>query len=442
MTFRDLLRLVLSNLRRMKTRVVMTAIGVIIGTAAVVVLVSLGAGLQQRATESLYSFGSLTELQVFSSGYFEPAMSESSSSVGGAQEKPPVLNDKALEQIRQLPNVVAVTPMESVYAGELRWGRQSGYAQVLGVDPVAFQALNPTILSGTLELKRGQAVIGANVPQNFLDYEAQQRGDPPPDLMDQTLKLVAYSFTPDNPNPTEISSRLQVVGALKSQGYQYDYSIFVTLREALELNTRISGQRPNKERDGYNQVIVKVAEPNQVPAVEQAIKEMQFSVQSAQSMLDQINSFFLVIQAILGGIGAIALLVAAFGIANTMMMAIYERTREIGLMKALGASNQDVMSVFLAEAGGIGLLGGIGGVLLGIGLGALANVFGGQYLASQGGGVFGGGAGSATNTAIAVTPLWLPPFAILFAMLIGVASGVYPALRAAALSPILALKYE
>jgi putative ABC transport system permease protein len=121
-------------------------------------------------------------------------------------------------------------------------------------------------------------------------------------------------------------------------------------------------------------------------------------------------------------------------------MAIYERTREIGLMKAIGATNRDVMSVFLAEAGGIGLLGGIGGVLLGVALGGAVNLVGGTYLAAQA--VQGGAAASDLNLTLAYTPPWLPIFALLFATLVGVVSGVYPAVRAAALSPITALKYE
>jgi putative ABC transport system permease protein len=155
--------------------------------------------------------------------------------------------------------------------------------------------------------------------------------------------------------------------------------------------------------------------------------------------LGEINQFFVVVQAILGGIGAVALLVAAFGIANTMTMAIYERTREIGLMKAIGATNQDVMSVFLAEAGGIGFLGGLGGVLLALGLNAVINLLA-QMLLPQGGGIFGSQQGESFS--LAYTPLWLPIFAITFATLIGIGSGIYPAIRAAALNPIQALKYE
>ncbi len=101
---------------------------------------------------------------------------------------------------------------------------------------------------------------------------------------------------------------------------------------------------------------------------------MGLMVQSQRQQVEQANSFFRVLQAILGGIGAIALLVAAFGIANTMLMAILERTREIGLMKAIGASNRDVMVVFLAEASGIGLLGGIGGVAVGMALNGIVNL--------------------------------------------------------------------
>jgi putative ABC transport system permease protein len=121
-----------------------------------------------------------------------------------------------------------------------------------------------------------------------------------------------------------------------------------------------------------------------------------------------------------------------------MAMAILERTREIGLMKAVGATNNNVLSVFLGEAAGIGLIGGLGGVLLGWGAGKAVNVLAASYLASQAG---QSGGIPATNLA-AVTPLWLPIFALILATLVGLLSGLYPALRAATLVPVNALKYE
>ena len=150
--------------------------------------------------------------------------------------------------------------------------------------------------------------------------------------------------------------------------------------------------------------------------------------------MGQVNLVFLIVQAILGGIGAIALVVAGFGIANTMIMAIYERTAEIGLMKAVGARNRDVMSVFLGEAGAIGLLGGVLGVTVGAALSQLINVIGLAYLSAQ-----TGGEGPET---LVHTPLWLVAFSIGFATLAGLLSGIYPAMRAATLRPVSALKYE
>ena len=450
MSVRDLLRLVLSNLRRMKARVAMTATGVIIGTAAVVVLVSLGAGLQKQATASLYNMGGLDELMVRSMGYWEPVMVEKAG--GQPQEQAPILDAAKIEEIRAMEGVAAVMPLLDVYMqGPLRLNRQDGWAQMYGVDMEEFSKV-VSLERGTLELYRGQIVIGAMVPENFIPWEerweAEQAGleiPPPPELLDETLQMVKFSYDPVTYMQSEsIVARLQVVGLLKRQGYLYDYSIFLPLKEALRLNQRLmEGQQQgtsNPDKDGYAQVLVKASHPNRAPAIEQTLKEQGFSVESARAQLESINNFFAIVQAILGGIGAVALLVAAFGIANTMTMAIYERTREIGLMKAIGATNQDVMSVFLAEAGGIGLLGGIGGVGLSLGLNAIINVVG-QSLLPDGGGIFGSPMGGEATTLTAM-PLWLPIFAVLFAILIGVASGVYPAIRAAALSPIQALKYE
>lgn len=448
MKTRDLLRLVLSNLRRMKARVAMTAIGVIIGTAAVVVLVSLGAGLQKQATANLYNMGGLDELMV-RIGYMEAPAATGGSA--GQAASPPALDAAKIEEIRGMEGIIAATPLLDIYMqGPLRLNRQDGWAQMYGVEMEDFARI-AALDRGTLELYRGQIVIGSMVPANFIPWEAFQEAEQagleppePPELLNQTLQMVKFTYDPVTYMQSEsIVARLQVVGVLKKQGYLYDYSVFLPLKEALRLNQRLMEGQPgvsNPDKDGYAQVLVKVSHPSLAPAVEQTLKDQGFSVESARTQIESLNNFFAIVQAILGGIGAVALLVAAFGIANTMTMAIYERTREIGLMKAIGATNQDVMSVFLAEAGSIGLLGGIGGVGLAMALNTVINVVG-QSLLAESGGILGGMSGE-TATTLTAMPLWLPIFAVIFAILIGVASGIYPAIRAAALSPIQALKYE
>jgi putative ABC transport system permease protein len=211
------------------------------------------------------------------------------------------------------------------------------------------------------------------------------------------------------------------------------------LEDVTALNGWVDGKRIDRNRTPYQQVFVKVGRVEDVLAITDQIKTLGYQAYAAQETVQQTTSFFLVLQVIFGGVGAIALLVAAIGIANTMAMAILERTREIGLMKAIGATNRDVLTVFLGEAAGIGFLGGLGGVALGWGAGQIINVLALAYFAGQATSQPGGL--PPPSTAV-VTPAWLPIFALLFATFIGLLSGLYPALRAATLVPVLALKYE
>ena len=352
-----------------------------------------------------------------------------------------VLNDRALDEFRDLPGVVAATPRESLMGGGmLRLNRLTGGAQIVGIEPAAAGRLEFSLASGTDRLGRWQALVGPRVAEGFYDPQARRPVREPPDLQGQALQLI-LSKTGSDGRVVERVVRLRVTGVLEESGGQDDYTLYLALNDVLELNGWFAGQRPNPGRGGYNQALVKVATPEQVLTVEREIRTRGFYAYSPRSMLQEVNTVFLLIQGVFGGIGAIALVVAAFGIANTMTMAIYERTREIGLMKAVGATNRDVMSVFLAEAGGIGLLGGLGGVLLGVGVGALIDLIASTYLAAlavqQ-----SGAAASDVDISLIHTPLWLPIFAMVFATLVGVASGLYPAMRAAALSPVAALKYE
>lgn len=446
MAFLDLLRLVRVNLARMKGRVAMTAIGVVIGTAAIVVLISLASGLQRSAVRDLSSIGSLTDINVFSMSVLAPFGVPN-------REREAVLNDSALNEFRRLPGVVAVTPRESLNApATLRLNRLSGWAEVVGIDPGELDRLGFSVARGTARLGGGQVIVGARVAENLTGPMAPapmarpvsgpkpptRRAQPPPDLLGQTLLLEVARFTEDG-QELERTVRLRVVGVLEKTGGQDDYTVFMALSEVLDLKGWYQGRPVNIARDGYTQALVKVSSPRETQRVEQEIIRRGFYAYSAAAVLREINSFFLVIQGILGGIGAIALLVAALGIANTMLMSIYERTREIGLMKALGATNRDVMAVFLAEAGGIGLLGGIGGVLLGALLSGLIDLVARTYLMAQ---AAQSGAVPDSFSSLAHIPPWLPVFALAFAAGVGVLSGLYPAIRAAALNPIAALRYE
>ncbi|HEY89348.1 MAG TPA: ABC transporter permease [Thermoflexia bacterium] len=451
MKIRDLLALVFSNLNRMKGRVIMTALGVVIGTAAVIVLVSLGAGLQEQATAGIGGGSALTEIRVQPSYESQVVMEVMAGPQGPSQRSAATqrrLNEESLAEIRALPSVASASPLERLQtSGELEYGRWRGYGQLVGVEPEYLRTLEPT--QGTVELRRGQIVIGARVAENFYQPSGESErmalqmtgavsGEQPrPELYQANLSMHLQRWSKEDNTSAEKTLRLQVVGILAPIGWQHDYTVYAPLREVVGYNSWVSGQHRDPARAGYGEVTVQAVDRRRTLEAEQAITALGFQVHSARQQIEQANTFFRILQAILGSIGAVALLVAAFGIANTMLMAIYERTREIGLMKAIGASNQDVMVVFLAESGVIGLLGGVGGALLGLLLTAAINLVAKSLLLEQMGGSLEDLPESITHT-----PPWLLIFAILFAILIGVISGAYPASRAAGLSPIKALKYE
>ena len=442
MKLRDLLKLMLSNLNRMKGRVIMTAIGVVIGTSAILVLVSLGIGLQKQAVESIYRGGGLTEIRV--RGEMEPP-AETVASRNPADRLR--LDDKTLEEFEEMPGVVSVIPLEhSVTYGEIEYGKLRGYADIVGVPPGALQDLDLEPESGTLDLEGGKIVIGSRVADQFHDPEEMDKMGPvlraerePLDLQGAVLKIHFMRSGWGFGDVTDKVIRLQVAGVLAGASGQYDYTIFLPLRDVIQYNNWGQGQRRDPGREGYQEVVVKAADARQAIAVEQAIRDKGFNTFSVHGVMQQVSTFFMILQTILGGLGTIALLVAAFGIANTMLMSVYERTREIGLMKAIGASNKDVLGIFLAESGSIGLLGGVGGVALAALLNGALNLVGRAFLMQQ---LAEQGGDPDTISRLTYTPLWLILFVIVFALLVGVVSGIYPATRAAQLIPIKALKYE
>ncbi|MFT3896032.1 MAG: FtsX-like permease family protein [Anaerolineales bacterium] len=230
---------------------------------------------------------------------------------------------------------------------------------------------------------------------------------------------------------------LRVVGVITETRGELDYTIYMPLEQVKIINEWSQNRRINYNKEGYGQVIVKVSDVNKVLDIANQITESGFQAFTPQSFVQGINNFYNVLQIIFGGVGAIALLVAAIGIANTMAMSILERTREIGLMKAVGATNRNVLAIFLGEAAGIGFIGGLGGVVIGWLAGQGINVLAIVYLANQ-----ASQQGGAPPSIAVYTPFWLPIFALVFSTFIGMLSGLYPALRAATMIPVLALKYE
>ncbi|MCA9998867.1 MAG: ABC transporter permease, partial [Anaerolineales bacterium] len=250
----DLVTLIVENLARRKGRVALTAVGVIIGTAAVVLLVSLGVGLQQNAADQLGGIGDLTKIQVYPTyGEFDPSTGQP---IGGT-----MLTDQTIADISALPGVTAVIPQDYFQGyAQIKLDRLEGGSQMLGIGTTDLGQLGVKAQQGSLEVKRGTAVVGAMVSQSFYDPRLRpgQEPPPPPDLYDKQLVLNLVKYTPDGQEVRK-TVRLKVGGVLAEARDEPDWSIYIPLDELTGYNTWVTGQRIDRNKVGYNNMIVRVA---------------------------------------------------------------------------------------------------------------------------------------------------------------------------------------
>ena len=438
MNSRDLIAMGLRNLWRRKARTFLTVLGVIIGTASIIVMLSLGIGMQETFMKNLEDMGSISVIDVYPKWDRYSDDEEDS----GPQKKI-ALDDKAVEQIRQIDDVIGVMPFMNVYVDILA-GRYEAGISINGVDVDQMDKFDFMVEQGRLPTKFGknEIVFGREVSQQFYDPKSRSRRWEPVeiDLMEANLKMILNEEYNGNGRPR--GRKLNVVGILAESNGEYNWNAYMDIDQLTKIQEEVarrnksSDSKDKRRRDDdenkYENVKVKVDDIDNVQEVQETIKAMGLEAWSLSDILENMKQTSAGIQAVLGGIGAVSLFVAALGITNTMIMSIYERTREIGVMKVLGAELKDIKRLFLFEAGLIGLLGGLIGIVLSLGVSKAMNSVGFNFM--------NGGYGDASN--ISVIPLWLIGLSLVFSILVGVISGYYPARRAMKLSALEAIRTD
>jgi len=421
LTLGDTIRAAVRNLGRRPVRNILTAGGVLIGIITLVAMVSFGVGVQKEVQRNFESIG-------LENMFVSPKFEQSDGFDPFAQPEItlPLTPDMA-RQIESIENVSSVTADVTLPPGmdiSLTAAGQTIPANISGGghNPLQFGPLGSTnILAGTdlIEQHSGALLVVGLADQLLGQNESYD------DLIGRDILL-----TVKLPRGETADFSTTIIGVQDGFGSR---SMDVGLEERVAMKAWWFNDPEFLEREGYDQLIVRADDLANVQAVTSAIEELGLNVQSLDAILDVANQVLSLLQALLGSVGGLALLVAALGVANTMMMAIYERTREIGVLKALGASAGEIRRLFTMEAGMIGLIGGIMGLILGTLLGRLVDWIGHQYLANEG--VTGVGQ-------LSIVPPWLALGAILFATFIGILAGLYPAARAARLDPVTALRHE
>ncbi len=478
MSFWDILHLALRNLRQAKLRATLTTMGVIVGTAVIVTMVSFGLGLQSNMLERFKALDLFNEIQVFGRGL--------SSLVGANRQGGPrdegdrssrrersatrILDDAGIKEIAAIPGVMYVEP--SVAFGAFVRTNEKVLTQTIGGTNVPnassrFQhfAAGRMISSPTAD----EAVVSERFVRDF-GFAT------PADAVGKTLELLAppdeskdeeeetpnfFGIPLDDPgldesNVVEVRrfTIAGVLGELKEgagqgglRGMMPGARVYVPLDVAHQWNlthrgpmsqvalalARQQGNLAEGQDEGYDAAVVRVTDPVHLTEVRSKITGLGFGSFSIVDELDQIRLVFLIIDSVLGLLGGISLLVASFGIANTMIMSILERTREIGIMKAIGAEDREIKLIFFVEAAVIGLTGGVIGVLLAWGIDELANYLAYRFILKPQGATF-------------VDFFSIPPYlwigAILFALLVSIIAALYPASRAARIDPVRALRHD
>ncbi|HUX09086.1 MAG TPA: ABC transporter permease [Terriglobia bacterium] len=452
MKIRDLTELAARNLREALLRNTLTTLGIGVGIASLVAMLSLGVGLQRLATERLEQSGLFNAIFVRpDSGFHQPGGGPNPGPAG----KSPPLDQKAREAIARLADVQEVYPQVR-FLTEIRYEGNSYPTAVAGI-PASDRT------GGAFDGMEGRFFSSPTADEAILQVGfARRLASQPETLMGKQLvvryaKREPLAATESKAGPAGTSAaqsgaaegfsivlretQLQIVGIVKTDpegfgGFGHG-QLFVPLKVAESLHaTQVTDLRQvlrgASPEPTYAVLTVRVTSPTQVSGVEATIKKMGFETYSLLDTTRNLRLFFTVFDLLLGIFGGLALVVATLGIVNTLVMAILERRREIGVLKALGAADQDVRQLFFWEAGVMGLVGGIFGTGLGWAIGRALTFGTDLYLRRR----------DLPAVNISFVPWWLALGAVVFAVGVSLLAGIYPAVRAARLDPVEALRYE
>ncbi|MDP2667030.1 MAG: ABC transporter permease [Candidatus Diapherotrites archaeon] len=420
----DSFALSLNSIVHRRLRSWLTLLGIIIGVAAVVAIISIGEGAQASVTQQLSSFGAdiITVTPGFSraqgfGGGFRGGGGGVSMTTTASTDEAPTLTKKDAIIIDTHPYVTAVTEIVSGRAEIIFLGETTNVS-LQGVNPVTWtQTSNLTLSAGRFLTPSDSVgvVIGTNVATTVFKQ---------PITLGRTITLEGKPFT--------------VVGILSPSGSgfgQGDSTVYTTLNGAWNVLS------DDVNRDTYTSIQAKVSDSEQVDQTVNDLtaslqisrrvteRNQDFTVTSSQALQEQVSAITGTLTLFLGAIAAISLIVGALGVANSMFTSVLEKTKEIGILKALGSTNNEILTLFVMESGLFGLVGGIIGVILG----TLASV----GVSSTGLLSVPGGQGST----IFVSPE-LIIIAITLSTIIGIIAGLVPAMNASRLRPIEALRYE
>ena len=451
----DLVELAGRNLRESVLRNSLTILGISVGVASLVAMLSLGIGLQQLAGRRLEKAGIFDTVFVTSRRDFR-GMNREDDRNAPAPEQSRALDESARQEIERLPNVVEAYP-DLRFITEVRYGEKPHLTMVAGLaysarNTDAFESLagsffsSDTASEAILQKPFAEELLGRKPKPGLDDTKA---ADLAKELVGKdVIILYAQRAAPASGEETAesysvISRRqtLRIVGIadVDPEGMRGPVraNLFLPLKLAQSLHVMQASDLRDSMRSfsnvpTYLSLTVRVKSPKEVEGVQNAIKKMGFNTFSILDASRSLQRFFAVLDLFLGIFGSLALVVASLGIINTLVMAILERRREIGIMKAIGGSDLDVKLLFFAEAGAMGLVGGVLGVALGWLIGRVINLGTNVYLERQ----------SLPPENLWSVPWWLVLGAIGFAVLVSLAAGLYPASRAARLDPVQALRYE
>ncbi len=450
----DLLGLSIKNLWRHKVRTFLTVMGVMIGAGAIVVMISLGLAMSKNFETQASQMGSLTIIQIMN-------WNQGGKTADGKDI--PVLDDAMIKKISLMPGVEMATPLMDLQLKAMA-GKYTSYFYVMGVKPEALDHLGLMLTDGSFFTDKDTNVLLANqnLAQQFY-VSNPRRWEPAPadfNLMNEkvtvSVDMMYGEKLQSGQKPAKIPAKpvkMRVSGSLGISGSQYDYTIFMPLEQVKKL--KAEQDKFNKANGlpdsgggmvyakaggvttpkGYTQAVVKAKDMDAVSRVFETIKALGYEAYSPIQMIDEMKKQSAGLRQILGGIGAMALLIAAIGITNTMYMSIYERTREIGIIKVIGARLADIRRLFMVEAAWIGIFGGITGVIFSWAASLFLNnsninIMGGNQM---------WGPDGVTRLPISYIPLWLMAAAFGFAIAAALIAGFFPARRAMRLSVMKAL---